>query len=149
MHTSITTRLDFSSVGGDAIKAMAAVEQRIARSGLERSLIDLVRLRASQINGCAYCIDVHAGDARRAGESERRLAVLSAWRDTAFFNDRERAALEWTESVTRVADTHVPDEVWDRVRELFAPSELVDLTLLVGAINVWNRLAIAFRKLPA
>lgn len=149
MHTSITTRLDFSSVGGDAIKAMASVEQRIARSGLERSLVDLVRLRASQINGCAYCIDVHAGDARRAGESERRLAVLSAWRDTAFFNDRERAALEWTESVTRVADTHVPDEVWDRVRELFAPSELVDLTLLVGAINVWNRLAIAFRKLPA
>lgn len=149
MHTTLESRLDFYAVGGDAMKAMAAVEQRIARSGLERSLIDLVRLRASQINGCAYCIDVHAGDARSAGESERRLAVLSVWRDTAFFNDRERAALEWTESVTRVADTHVPDEVWDRVRELFAPSELVDLTLLVGAINVWNRLAIAFRKLPA
>lgn len=149
MYTSMETRLDFSSVGGDAMKAMAAVEQRIARSGLERSLIDLVRLRASQINGCAYCIDVHAGDARRAGESERRLALVSVWRDTAFFSDRERAALEWTESVTRVADTHVPDDVWHRVRERFAPSELVDLTLLVGAINVWNRLAIAFRKLPA
>ena len=141
-------RLDFYTAGGDAMKAMAALEQRIARSGLERPLVDLVRLRASQLNGCAYCIDVHAADARRGGESERRLAVVAVWRRTPFFSDRERAALEWTEAVTRVAETHVPDAVWERVRVPFAPSELVDLTLLVGAINVWNRFAIAFRKLP-
>ena len=108
----------------------------------------MVRLRASQINGCAYCIDVHTSDARKAGESERRLSAVAVWRETPFFNETERAALEWTESVTLVASTRVPDEVWERVRQHFTPAELVDLTLLVNTINAWNRFAIAFRKLP-
>jgi AhpD family alkylhydroperoxidase len=141
-------RLDFYSSAPDAMKAMAGLEQQIARSGLERPLVELVRLRASQINGCAYCIDLHVADARKAGESERRLATVAVWRETPFFDDRERAALEWTESVTRVADTRVPDDVWERVAPHFTPAELVNLTLLVGTINVWNRFAIAFRKLP-
>jgi AhpD family alkylhydroperoxidase len=111
-----------------------------------------VRLRASQINGCAYCIDLHTREAREAGETEHRLEMLVAWRDTpcsdACFNDRERAALEWTEAVTLVAQTHVPDEVWNRVKPHFTPEELVDLTLLVSTVNAWNRFAIAFRKPP-
>jgi AhpD family alkylhydroperoxidase len=142
-------RLNFHKSGPDAMKAMTGLEQQIARSGLERPLVELVRLRASQINGCAYCIDVHTADARKAGESERRLATAAVWRETPFFSERERAALEWTESVTRVADTRVPDDVWERVRPLFTPAELVDLTLLVNTINAWNRFAIAFRKLPS
>ena len=144
----MTPRLNFYKSGPDAMKAMAGLEQQIARSGLEKPLVELVRLRASQINGCAYCIDVHSADARKAGENERRLATVAVWRETPFFSDRERAALEWTESVTRVAETHVPDEVWARVEPHFTPAELVNLTLLVGTINVWNRFAIAFRKLP-
>jgi AhpD family alkylhydroperoxidase len=107
-------------------------------------LVELVRLRTSQVNGCAYCIDVHTSDARKAGDSERRLATLAVWRETPFFSERERAALEWTESDTRVAD-----DVWERVRPQFTPAELVDLTFLVNTINAWNRFAIAFRKLPA
>lgn len=142
-------RLDFHQSGPDAMKAMRALEQHIARSGLEPSLTELVRLRASQVNGCAYCVDLHATDARHAGEDERRLAAVVVWRDTPFFTPRERAALEWTEALTRVADTHVPDEVWERVRPHFTPVQLVDLTLLVNAINAWNRFAIAFRKGPA
>ncbi len=141
-------RLNFYKSGPDAMKAMAGLEQHIARSGLERSLIELVRLRASQVNGCAYCIDLHVADARNAGEDERRLATVAVWRETPFFNERERAALAWTESLTRVAETRVPDEVWEPVQALFTPAEQVDLTLLVGTINVWNRFAIAFRKLP-
>jgi AhpD family alkylhydroperoxidase len=141
-------RLNFFKSGPEAMKAVVGLDQQIARSSLEKSLIELVRLRASQMNGCAYCIDVHTADARKAGEGERRLATVAVWRETPFFNDRERAALEWAESVTRVADTHVPDEVWERVMPLFTPAELVDLTLLVTTINAWNRFAIAFRKLP-
>jgi AhpD family alkylhydroperoxidase len=141
-------RLNFFKSGPEAMKAVLGLDQQIARSSLEKSLIELVRLRASQMNGCAYCIDVHTADARKAGEGERRLATVAVWRETPFFNDRERAALEWAESVTRVADTHVPDEVWERVMPLFMPAELVDLTLLVTTINAWNRFAIAFRKLP-
>ena len=142
-------RLNFFKANPDAMKAMSALEQHISQSGLENPLVELVRLRASQLNGCAYCIDVHTADARKAGENERRLAMLSVWRETAVFNDRERAALEWAESVTQVADTHVPDAVWERVSPQFTPAELVDLTLLVNTINAWNRFAIAFRKLPA
>ena len=141
-------RLNFYKSGPEAMKAMSALEQQIARSGLEKSLIELVRLRASQINGCAYCIDVHTADARKAGESERRLSTVAVWRETPFFSDTERAALEWTESVTLVANTRVPDEVWNRVKDHFPPAEMVDLTLLVNTINAWNRFAIAFRKLP-
>ena len=142
-------RLNFFKSGPEAMKAMAGLDQQIARSGLEKSLVELVRLRASQMNGCAYCIDVHTADARKAGEGERRLATVAVWRETPFFNERERAALEWTESVTLVADTHVPDDVWERAQPHFTPTEFVDLTLLVNTINAWNRFAIAFRKMPA
>jgi AhpD family alkylhydroperoxidase len=143
------SRLNFYKAGPDAMKAMMGLEQQIAGSGLEKPLVELVRLRASQINGCAYCVDMHSSDARKAGESERRLATLVAWRETPFFSDRERAALEWTETVTLVAQSHVPDAVWEQVKPHFTPEELVNLTLLVSTINAWNRFAIAFRKLPA
>lgn len=141
-------RLNFYKSGPDAMKAMTGLEHQIARSGLDNTLVELVRLRASQVNGCAYCIDMHTSDARKAGESERRLATVAVWRETPFFSDRERAALEWTESVTRVADSRVPDEVWEQVKQQFTPTELVDLTLLVNTINARNRFAIAFRKMP-
>lgn len=142
-------RLNFFKANPDAMKSMTFIEQHLTRSELEKPLVELVRLRASQLNGCAYCIDVHTTDARKAGEDERRLAMLPVWREATVFNDRERAALEWAESVTQVADTHVPDEVWERVSPHFTAAELVDLTLLVNTINAWNRFAIAFRKLPA
>lgn len=141
-------RLNFYKSGPDAMQAMAGLEQQIARSGLDQSLAELVRLRASQINGCAYCVDKHSSDALKAGESPRRLAALAVWRETPFFSDRERAALEWAESLTLVANTHVPDEVWEQARQQFTATELVDLTLLVNTVNAWNRFAIAFRKLP-
>jgi AhpD family alkylhydroperoxidase len=142
-------RLNFYKAAPEAMKAMAALEQQIARSGLEKPLVELVRLRASQINGCAYCVDLHSTDARKAGETERRLAALVVWREAPFFSDRERAALEWTEAVTLVAQTHVPDEAWNQIKPHFTPEELVNLTLLVSTINAWNRFAISFRKLPA
>ncbi len=116
------------------------VEKRI-----ERPLLALVEIRASQINGCAYCLDMHTKDARLAGETEQRIYALNAWRETPFFTDRERAALEWTEAVTRVADTHVPDEVYDRVAAHFNEADLVALTFAVIVINSWNRLSISFR----
>jgi AhpD family alkylhydroperoxidase len=143
------TRLNFYEASPGAMKAMAGLEQQIARSSLERPLVELVRLRASQVNGCAYCVDMHSSDARKAGESERRLATVVVWREAPFFSDRERAALEWTEALTLVAQSRVPDEVWNQVKPYFTPEELVDLTLLVNAINAWNRFAIGFRKLPA
>lgn len=142
-------RLNFFAVGPEAMQLLGALDQRVGRSELEPSLVELVRIRVSQINQCAYCIDRHVATARRMGESERRLATLQAWRDTPFFNDRERAALEWAEAVTLIAESHVPDAAWDRVKDVFAPSQLVDLTLAVNVVNAWNRFAIAFRKLPA
>jgi len=112
---------------------------------IERQLFELVKIRASQINGCAYCIDMHTKDARLAGETEQRIYALNAWRETPFFTDRERAALEWTEAVTRLADTHVPDEVHASVAAQFNEAELVALTFAVVVINSWNRLAVSFR----
>ncbi len=144
----MNTRLDFCKASPETIKAMIALEQRIGKSALEKPLIELVRLRASQINGCAYCMDLHSADARKAGENERRLATLGAWRETPFFTARERAALAWTEAVTLVSITHVPDDVWESVQPEFTPEEMTDLTLLVVAINGWNRFSIAFRKMP-
>ncbi|RKT27105.1 AhpD family alkylhydroperoxidase [Paraburkholderia sp. RAU2J] len=141
-------RLDFYQANPAAIKALIGVEERIGKSALEKSLIELVRLRASQINGCAYCVDMHTADARKGGETERRLATVVVWRETPFFTDRERAALEWTEALTLVSQEQVPDAVWNVVRPHFSDEELVDLTLLVSAINAWNRFAISFRKLP-
>jgi len=139
-------RLNFYQTGPDAMKAMLGLEQHLGKTGLEKPLTELVRLRASQINGCAYCVDLHSSDAREAGESERRLATLVVWRESPLFTERERAALEWTEALTLVAQTHVPDEVWERVQPHFTPEEQVDLTLLVTTINAWNRFAIAFRE---
>uniref|UniRef100_E1T9C3 Alkylhydroperoxidase like protein, AhpD family n=1 Tax=Burkholderia sp. (strain CCGE1003) TaxID=640512 RepID=E1T9C3_BURSG len=141
-------RLDFYKASPAAIKAMLGLEERIGKSSIEKSLAELVRLRASQINGCAFCVDMHATDARKGGETERRLATLVTWRETPFFTDRERAALEWTEALTLISHDHVPDAVWETVRPHFSDEELVDLTLLVSAINAWNRFAISFRKMP-
>ena len=143
------TRLDFYKANPSAIKALLAVEERIGKSSLEKSLAELVRLRASQINGCAFCVDMHVTDARKGGETERRLATVVVWRETPFFTDRERAALEWTEALTLVSQNHVPDAVWEAVQPHFTEEEMVDLTLLVSSINTWNRFAIGFRKLPA
>lgn len=145
----MSQRLDYTKANPAVIKAMIGLEQRIAQSALEKPLIELVRLRASQINGCAYCMDLHSTDALKAGENPRRLATLPGWRETPFFSDRERAALAWTESLTLVSENHVPDDVWETVRPHFSDEELTDLTLLVVAINGWNRIAIAFRKMPA
>lgn len=124
---------------------MAQLEQYVKQSGLETPLLELVRMRASQINGCAYCLDMHSKDARAAGETEQRLFVLDAWREAPFYTPRERAALAWTEALTRVADGHVPDAVYHEAREHFSEDELVKLAVAVVAINGWNRLAIAFR----
>ena len=142
----MTTRIDvnkhLSSNLGQAMLALSAASQA---TGLERSLVELVRMRASQINHCAYCIDMHTKDARAEGETEQRLYALSAWRETPFYSERERAALEWTEAVTLVGETHVPDDIFERVRQHFDESELVALTFAVVVINSWNRLAVSFR----
>lgn len=138
-------RLNFRTAGADALKAMLALENYVANSGIETSLYHLVKTRASQINGCAYCVHMHTRDARAHGESETRLYMLSAWQESPLFTARERAALAWTDSLTRVADTHAPDEDFATVRAQFGDEELVNLTLLIGAINMWNRLAIGFR----
>jgi AhpD family alkylhydroperoxidase len=142
-------RLDFYKASPAAIKALVGVEERIAKSALEKSLTELVRLRASQINGCAFCVDMHTTDARKGGETDRRLATVVVWRETPFFTDRERAALAWTEALTLVSQDHVPDSVWEAVKPHFSDEEIVDLTLLISAINSWDRFAIAFRKTPA
>ena len=125
-----------------------AWRRRFARSGLEASLLELVKTRASQMNGCAYCIDMHTKDARAAGETEQRLYALSAWRETPFFTPRERAALAWTEAITNIQQGHAPDAVYEEVRREFDEAELVKLTLAIAQINTWNRIAIAFRAEP-
>ena len=138
-------RLDISKyIGSDMGRAMLQLSSEVT-ARLDRRLFELVEIRASQINGCTYCIDMHTKDARLAGETEQRIYALNAWRETPFFTDRERAALEWAEAVTRVADTHVPDEVFERVSAQFDESELVALTLGVIVINSWNRLSVSFR----
>jgi AhpD family alkylhydroperoxidase len=128
---------------------MLALEMFIRKSSkLEPSLLELVKMRASQINGCAYCLDMHSKDARAAGETEQRLYTLNAWRETPFFTDRERAALAWAEAVTLVADSHVPDAVFEEARQHFSDEELANLTLAIVTINGWNRLSVAFRAVP-
>ena len=126
-------------------QALMALEEQIQSTGLEKSLIELVKIRASQINGCAFCINMHTEDARKRGETEQRIYLLDAWRESPLYTDRERAALAWTESVTLIAETHAPDDVYEQVRTQFSDAETVNLTALIGAINAWNRLAIAFR----
>jgi AhpD family alkylhydroperoxidase len=129
-----------------AIKAMYGLEEPLRNSGLEPALRELVKTRASQINGCAYCIDMHTKDARAQGETEQRLYGLNAWRETPFYTDRERAALEWTEHLTLIAGRDVPDELYARIREHFSEAEMVNLTLAVVQINGWNRIAMSFRS---
>lgn len=135
-------------VAPGSLKPMVELEKILKNSGLEHSLIELVKTRASQINGCAFCLYMHAKDARANGETEERLYLLNGWRESPLYNDRERAALAWTEALTLVADTHAPDEDYAELSRHFTPAEQVNLTLLIGAINTWNRLAIGFRSIP-
>jgi AhpD family alkylhydroperoxidase len=138
-------RFNYVKLAPGGFEAMRALEAFLHVCGLEESLIHLVKLRVSQINGCAYCIDMHWKDARAHGETEQRLYGLDAWREAPYYTERERAALAWTEAVTNVADGHVPDEVFAEARPQFDDKQLVDLTLAIAAINSWNRLTIAFR----
>lgn len=141
-------RFNYKELSPNAYKAMLGLEKTVNASGLERSLLDLVRLRASQLNGCGHCIDMHAKDLRAAGETEQRIYLLSAWRESPFYSVRERAALAWTECITLVADERAPDEVYEVVRKEFSELEIVNLTLAIVAINGWNRLNIAFGTVP-
>ena len=138
-------RLDIGAVSPAAYRSMLGLEKFIHESGIEPKLVHLLKMRASQINGCAYCLDMHSKDARAEGETEQRLYGLDAWREAPYYSDRERAALEWTEAITRIADGHVPDDLYERVRRHFDEGQLVALTFAAVAINAWNRLATAFR----
>jgi len=144
----MSTRVRWPQVSPEAYKAQLGVESYLERCGLEKNLLDLVKLRASQINQCAYCIDMHWKDLRAAGESEQRLYGLSAWRESPYYTDRERAALAWAEAVTLLTSDFVPDDVYELVGAQFNERELVDLTLAVAAINAWNRMSVAFRTEP-
>ena len=141
-------RLDFYKASPEAIKAMLAFSAGVEKLGLEKSLLELVKLRASQINGCAFCVDMHAADARKDGETERRLYAVPVWRETPFFTPRERAALAWTEAVTTIAASGAPDDLHADLCAQFTDKERMDLTLAISMINCWNRLAISFRKMP-
>ena len=141
-------RIDYGKVAPEGVRALSGLEAYVRRSGLEPGLVDLVKTRASQLNRCAYCIDMHTKDARAAGETEQRLYALSAWRETPFYTDRERAALAWTDAVTLISDASVPDDLYEEARRQFSEKELVDLTLALVAINAWNRLGISFRTVP-
>jgi AhpD family alkylhydroperoxidase len=141
-------RINYANVAGDAYRAMLGLERYLHSCGLEEGLLHLIKLRASQINGCAYCLDMHWKDLRAIGEPEQRLYLLDAWEESPFYSERERAALAWTEAVTRVADGHVSDEVYASVRPHFSEKELADLTVAIATINAWNRLSIAGRTTP-
>lgn len=138
-------RINAYEKGQGAIKAMMGLEIYLAKSSIEKNLLHLIKYRVSQINGCAYCLDMHSKDLRAAGETEQRLFVLDAWREAPFYTERERAALAWAESLTKVTEGHVPDEVFEEVSKQFSEEELIDLTLAVTTINAWNRISIAFR----
>jgi AhpD family alkylhydroperoxidase len=141
-------RFDYAKVAPGAYHAMLGLEKYLHESGLEESLLHLIKLRASQINGCAYCLDMHWKDLKAIGEQDHRLYELDAWEEAPFYSDRERAALAWTDAVTRVADSRVADDVYNEVRQHFSEKELADLTLAVATINAWNRLAISARTNP-
>ncbi len=141
-------RLEYRKVAPGVVGAILGLGKYVRSSGLDPSLVNLVDIRASQINGCAWCLDMHTKDARAAGESEQRVYALSAWRETPFYTVRERAALAWTEAVTLVSEGNVPDEVYEEARKNFTEKELVDLTMAVIAINCWNRLNVAFKTVP-
>ena len=144
----MSQRIDYGKVSPGAVRAMYGLEKYLSQASLESSLLDLIKLRASQVNGCAYCIDMHSKDARARNETEQRIYGLVAWRETSYYSERERAALAWTEALTLIANDHVPDELYEQVRQHFSEQELVDLTLAVVAINGWNRIAISFRVEP-
>ncbi len=141
-------RIDHRRLSPGAMKAMLGLEEYIHNCGLPEKLLHLVKFRCSQINGCAYCLDMHSKDLRAVGETEQRLYVLDAWREAPFYSERERAALAWAEAVTLVSKEHVPDDVYEQARGQFTEEELVNLTLAVVAINGWNRFSIAFRSVP-
>ena len=141
-------RIDFRKTAPGAMQALLTFQAYVNNSGLPESLLELVKIRASQINACAYCLDMHTKDARANGESEQRIYALNAWRETPFFNDRERAALAWTESLTLLTEGHVSDGVFEEVRRHFSDEEVVNLSMAVVAINSWNRLLTAFRAVP-
>jgi AhpD family alkylhydroperoxidase len=142
------SRIDYEHLAADLRPVMMGLEKYVHQSGLEPLLIELIKVRASLINGCSHCLDMHTKVARSLGETEQRLYAVSLWRETPFYSDRERAALAWTEAVTLVSVNHVPDDVYELAREHFSDKELVDLTVAIVAINAWNRLAIAFRTVP-
>jgi AhpD family alkylhydroperoxidase len=144
----MNARINLMNVNPGIMRAMLGLEKQVGKGGLDHKLLDLVRMRASQINGCAYCLDMHSKDARAAGETEQRLYGLNAWRETPYYSARERAALEWTEALTLVTKGHVPDDVYERVRQEFSEDELAHLSLAIVAINGWNRLNVAARTVP-
>lgn len=141
-------RINAMEKGGGALKAMFGISAYLAKSSLEMNLLQLVEYRVSQINGCAYCLDMHSKDLRHGGETEQRIYMIAAWRETPLYTNRERAALAWAEAVTLVNESHVPDEVYTEARKEFSEEELIDLTLAITAVNSWNRLNIAFRTTP-
>ncbi|WP_192551881.1 carboxymuconolactone decarboxylase family protein [Pseudomonas sp. IzPS59] len=145
----MSPRLDYYSASPKAMKAMIALEALTSSLSIEAPLLHLIKIRASQLNGCAFCTDMHSVEARRAGETDRRLYAIAVWRDSGFFNLRERAALAWTDAVTLLAESHVPDDVYEQARTQFNEGELVDLTMAVSTISSWNRLAVSFRQVPA
>lgn len=138
-------RINAFEKGPEALKAMLGISAYLVKSSLEKNLLQLIEYRVSQINGCAYCLDMHSKDLRHGGETEQRIYMIAAWRETSLFTSRERAALAWAESVTLLDKGHVPDDVYEEVRKEFNDTEIIDLTLAVAAINSWNRLNIAFR----
>ncbi|HYE39493.1 MAG TPA: carboxymuconolactone decarboxylase family protein [Ramlibacter sp.] len=144
----MSQRLDYYKASREATSAMINLEKSVTQFGLEPELLELVRLRASQINGCAYCVDHHITEAKKLGEPDRRLHGVLVWRETPFFTPREQAALAWTESLTRLADTHAPDEDYELLRAQFSDKEIVDLTVAIIAVNGWNRLGVGFRRSP-
>lgn len=141
-------RINLRKINPGIMQALLGLEKQVSKGGLDNKLLDLVRMRASQINGCAYCLDMHSKDARAAGETEQRLYGLSAWRETPYYSEKERAALDWTEALTLVTEGHVSDEVYERVRRQFSEDELAHLSLAIVAINGWNRLNVAARTVP-
>jgi len=144
----MSNRINYRAVNAETYQALLAMSQHLSKVFTDAKLRALVEIRVSQINGCAFCLDMHSTEARRLGESQQRLDCLAAWRETTFFSERERAALAWAESLTRVAETRAPDEIYDEVKKHFPDKELVDLTAAIGMINLWNRMSVGFRSEP-
>jgi len=142
-------RIEWAKHSPEAYKAMIGLEQALVASGLEHSLLELIRLRASQVNGCAYCVNMHANDARKAGETEARLQTLSVWRETRYFTPSERAALAWVESLTRLPERGAPQDEYQALLEHFSAKEIANLTLAIATINAWNRFGVGFAMVPA